>query len=207
MPQLRLVGVGFAYRIRPIRKFFFLREPPETETETEGDQSATAGNRPTRKITRTARARENCARSKSMNPDESLRRGRKAIARLQKSQQIRGIVNSNINESVPAALSRPAIEPSPGAHRYHARRNDASLLFINVPIKRRSVARVRCPASVPSLRPPRRPVLHPSHKVCTLMRRCEMYTFRNLITLSGGICALAIDRDISLAVAAATCAS
>jgi hypothetical protein len=76
------------------KKIFFLRTESETTTE----------NRPRKKITNSVREPP----LKSMNPDR-LPLGRNAVAKI---TEIRGIVNNNINERMPAALSRPAIEPS-----------------------------------------------------------------------------------------------
>lgn len=79
------------------------------------------------------------------------------------------------------ALSRPAIEPSREPSIFRARANDASLLFINMPINFGVTVSGFSPS--PSSRP--RP---PSHKLCTQRVVAnargivaQMYTFHNLI--------------------------
>lgn len=83
--------------------------------------------------------------------------------------EIRGIVNNNINERVPAALSRPQLQTVPRAIDT-PRASDTSLLFINMPIN------FGIAVSGLGFSPARLRLINFVHDVSL-----QMYTFHNLI--------------------------
>lgn len=177
----------------PIRKLFLSRP---------ARPRGTTKNRPRKKITRATRE----PLLESMNPDESpcarACTKKRSRAQPQKSRpEIRAIVNSNINERVPAAVA--SARASAG---YRARgvprvidtpASDASLLFINMPINLNVVVFDLSPSRPPNhfLLLPILPRL-PATRLINFVRdvSLQMYTFHNLIALSGAICALSIIR-------------